>query len=65
MEATEAAGELVSSPNFANVLMKTLKQPDNAQPVPYFEILLRIRAVAGTPGTSQILTYRLIQPRAS
>jgi hypothetical protein len=62
MEATEAAGELVSNPYFADVLRKTFGQAGKLQTVPYFEILLRIRAVAGTPGDSEVLAYRVIQP---
>jgi hypothetical protein len=65
MEATEAAGELVSSPHFAEILKKSLGKSSGAQSFPYFELLLRIRAVAGTPGNSQVLAYRVIQPHIS
>ena len=65
MEATEAAGELVSNPEFANILLKTMIQSGSRKPASYFEILLRIRAIAGTPGNSQIVAYRLVQPHMS
>ncbi len=65
MEATEAAGELVSSPRFSEILRRTLGASSSGQSIPYFEILLRIRAVAGTPGNSEVLAYRVIQPHIS
>lgn len=65
MEATEAAGELVSNPDFANILAQTLRQSRIQKSGSYFEILLRIRAIAGTPGNSQIIAHRVVQPHVS
>ena len=60
MEGAEAAGELVAGKDFSRELTRMIGLQSVREN--YFEILLKIRAVAGASGNSQIVTYRLIQP---
>ena len=60
MESSEAAGELVASKDFSRQLARMLGP--QAVRDRYFEIVLKTRAVAGAARSSQIVTYRLIQP---
>jgi hypothetical protein len=59
MEASEAAGELVSAKGFSQQLARMLGP--QAVRDRYFEIILKTTAVAGASRSSQIVTYRLIQ----
>lgn len=60
MEASEAAGELVTSGAFSRELERLLGPKGMKDR--YFEILLRTRAVAGAARNSHIVTHRVIQP---
>lgn len=60
MEASEAAGELVTSSAFSKEL-EWLFGPRGMKDR-YFEILLKTRTVAGAARNSQIVTHRVIQP---
>lgn len=60
MAATEAAGELVTNPNFGPTLTKLLNSRPGQPPAPYIEILLEAKATAGTSGGAKIIGYRLI-----
>jgi hypothetical protein len=60
MESSEAAGELVAGKDFSRQLARMLGP--QAVRDRYFEIVLKTRAVAGAARSSQIVTYRLIQP---
>jgi hypothetical protein len=59
MEASEAAGEMVTSSGFAKELERLLG-PRGVKDR-YFEILLQTRAVAGAARNSQVITYRVVQ----
>jgi hypothetical protein len=63
MEGAEAAGDLVTSARFTEILASFLPKPASSGAVPYFEILLRIRAVAGTSRSSEVVTYRILPTR--
>jgi hypothetical protein len=60
MEATEAAGELVTSPDFPAVLTGWLKSRAGQPPASYIEILLQVKAMAGTTQSSKIVAHRLL-----
>ena len=60
MEATEAAGELVTSPEFPAVLAVLLKSRAGQPPASYIEILLQAKAMAGTTQSSKIVAHRLL-----
>jgi hypothetical protein len=60
MAATEAAGELVTSPDFPAELDKLLKSRTGQRPASYIEILLEAKATAGTSEGSRIVAYRLL-----
>jgi hypothetical protein len=60
MEATEAAGELVTSPDFPTVLSGLLKSRAGQPPASYIEILLQAKAMAGTTQSSKIVAHRLL-----
>jgi hypothetical protein len=59
MAATQAAGEMVSSPDFGSVLNKMLRSRKNQAPAFYIEMLMQARAVAGG-SQGKILAYRLL-----
>lgn len=61
MAATEAAGELVTSPDFGATLTKLLNWRTGQPPASYMEILLEAKATAGTSGGSRIIGSRLIE----
>jgi hypothetical protein len=62
MEGAEAAGDLVSSDRFAEIVSNILSKKAD-QPAPgYFEILVKTRAVAGATSSSQVITYRALSP---
>jgi len=63
MEASEAAGEMVTSSGFEKELERLLGSRGVRDQ--YFEILLKTRAVAGTARSSQVITHRIIQPAES
>jgi hypothetical protein len=60
MEATEAAGEMVTSPDFPAVLTGLLKSRAGQPPASYIEILLQAKAMAGTTQSSKIVAHRLL-----
>ena len=60
MEATEAAGEMVTSPDFPAVLAGLLKSRTGLPPASYIEILLQAKAMAGTTQSSKIVAHRLL-----
>jgi hypothetical protein len=53
-EATEAAGDFLLSEDELSNFMKTL----HVKELPYFEVLLRVSSVRGTPLTASIEAYR-------
>jgi len=63
MESTEAAGELATGPGFAAVLDRLSKENRGKSPA-WFEILLRIDAVARVVKSSEVVTWRTIEPGA-
>ncbi len=63
MEMTEAAGELVTSPEFSSVLSKMLSSRAGDARAPYMEILLQAKAVPGTTRASKIICYRILAPQ--
>jgi len=63
MEMTEAAGELVTSPEFSSVLSKMLHSIAGATSASYIEILLQAKAVPGTTRASKIVCYRILTPQ--
>ena len=63
MEMTEAAGELVTSPEFSSVLSKMLNSRAGDARAPYMEILLQAKAVPGTTRASKIICYRILTPQ--
>jgi hypothetical protein len=60
MTATEAAGELVASQDFPDVLNRMLRSRSGQPPAPYIEILVQEKAVGGTAQGSKIVGYRLL-----
>ena len=63
MEMTEAAGELVTSPEFSSVISKMLNSRAGDARAPYMEILLQAKAVPGTTRASKIICYRILAPQ--
>ncbi len=61
MAATEAAGELVTNPDFGPELTRLLNSRGSQPPASYIEILLEAKATAGTGGGAKIIAYRLIE----
>ena len=61
MAATEAAGELVTNPDFGATLTKLLNARTGQPPASYIEILLEAKATAGTSGGSKIIGSRRIE----
>jgi hypothetical protein len=62
MEMTEAAGELVTSPEFSSVLSKMLNSGVGDAPASYMEILLQAKAIPGTTRASKIICSRILTP---
>jgi hypothetical protein len=60
MEMTEAAGELVTSPEFSSMLSRMLHSKTGAPPASYIEILLQANTVPGTTHTAKIVCYRIL-----
>jgi hypothetical protein len=60
MAATEAAGELVASQGFPDLLNRMLRSRKGQPPAPYIEILVQEKAVGGTAQGSKIVGYRLL-----
>jgi len=60
MAGTEAAGELVSSPEFSDVLNKMLGPGSGGEPAQYIEMLMQAKAVAGTTQAPKIVAYRVL-----
>lgn len=61
MPATEAAGELVTKPDFGATLARLLNSRPGQPPASYIEILLEAKATAGTSGGAKIIAHRLIE----
>ena len=61
MAATEAAGELVTSPDFGATLTRLLNSRAGQPAASYIEILLEAKVTAGTGGDARIVGYRLIE----
>jgi hypothetical protein len=59
MNATEAAGELVTRPEFARTLSSLVPA---GSPPHYFEVLLRTRAIAGAPKGVEVVATRILHP---
>ena len=60
MAGTEAAGGLVASPEFSDLLAKMLRPVDGSAPASYIEMLMQAKAVAGTTEAPRIVAYRLL-----
>jgi hypothetical protein len=60
MASTEAAGDLVASQEFPDVLNRMLRSPNSQPPAPYVEVLVQEKAVGGTAQGSKIMGYRLV-----
>lgn len=61
MPATEAAGELITKPDFGATLARLLNSRPGQPPASYIEILLEAKATAGTSGGARIIAHRLIE----
>ena len=61
-EGTEAAGRFLANAEDRQHLRESLHIPNFAPGLFYFEILLRIRAIDGTPNEVSIVATRLIKP---
>jgi len=61
MAATEAAGELVTKPDFGATLTKLLGSRAGQPPASYIEILVEAKATAGTSEGAKIIGYRRIE----
>lgn len=62
MVATEAAGDLVTSPDFPTTLSRLLSLGHGQRPASFVEILLQVNAIGGTAEGSKIVSYRLLNP---
>jgi hypothetical protein len=58
-EGTQAAGDYVCSPAFIDQLRKHLNLSPT-DPIPHFELLLKISALAGSPSRAEYLTHRIL-----
>lgn len=65
MEMTEAAGELVASPEFPALLNKIVNAPVGEAGIPFLEILMQAKSMAGTARAPKIVAHRLIAPQKS
>jgi hypothetical protein len=63
MEATEAAGALVTGKEFSASLAKMLKERHGDTSMPYVEILLQTKTMPGTAMVSKIICHRLLTPQ--
>ena len=59
-EGTEAAGRFLADPANTRALRKALRLPADPKPKEGFEVLIRIRSVAGAPSYENICAARLI-----
>ncbi len=64
MAGTEAAGELVASPEFSDLLTKMLGPRGGPEPPPYIEMLMQAKVVAGATQSPKIVAYRLLPGRS-
>ena len=55
MAATEAAGDLVASQEFPDLLNRIMRSRSSQPPASYFEILVQQKAVGGTAEGSKIM----------
>jgi hypothetical protein len=60
MAGTEAAGGLVASPEFSELLARMLGPASGAPPASYIEMLMQAKAVAGTTQAPRIVAYRVL-----
>ncbi len=60
MAATEAAGDLVASQEFPDLLNRIMRSRSSQPPASYFEILVQQKAVGGTAEGSKIMGYRIL-----
>jgi hypothetical protein len=58
-EGTEAAGDFVCDPSFVDQLRRHLRLSQK-DPIPHFELLLRISALPGSPAKAEYLTHRVL-----
>ena len=65
MSETEAAGELITSPDFSTTLAKILNSKTGQPPAPYVQLLIQSNVVSETARASKIIAYRLITPPKS
>ena len=63
MEATEAAGEMVTSREFSSALAKLLRAAPGNTPARYAEILLQAKTMPGTAGVTRIICQRVVRPQ--
>jgi len=63
MEMTEAAGELVTSPEFSPVLWRMLHSRAGVPAASYVEILLQANSLPGTTHALKIIGYRILTPQ--
>lgn len=61
-EGTEALGVLLADTTARNDLKRELSQQTGAAHTPYFEALIRARAVAGAPVSISVVAARIIHP---
>jgi hypothetical protein len=64
MAGTEAAGELVASPEFSELLVKMLGPRTGPAPPSYIEMLMQAKVVAGATQSPKIVAYRLVPGRS-
>ncbi len=62
-EGTETAGEFIANPEASAGLTRSLLAAGHGS-MPYFEALLRSRAVAGVPSSPEVVTFRVVPAAA-
>jgi hypothetical protein len=62
MEGTEAAGEYVTNPNLFSRFEEQLLSASKGPSLPYFELLLKTRTLAGAPREPVSITHRVLTP---
>jgi hypothetical protein len=62
MQATEAAGELITRPDFAGILSSLQPAATSSDSPRYFEVLLRTRVIAGAAKGAEVVATRILQP---
>ncbi len=64
MAGTEAAGELLASSEFSDLLVKMLGPRSGPAPASYIEMLMQAKVVAGATQSPKIVAYRLLPGRS-